>query len=761
MENFSTDRLDLAERFVNTTGAHLFLTGKAGTGKTTFLRELAVKTHKKFVVVAPTGIAALNAGGVTIHSQFLLPFGSFLPVREPEGNYTDRFGFVSHLTLARRHPLNQLRRDVLKSIDLLVIDEVSMLRADILDAIDYRMRSVRRRFNVPFGGVQVLFIGDLHQLPPVVKEEEWAVLKQFYTSMHFFEARCLKGAGMVYLELDRIFRQQDETFIRALNHLRDNRPTLEDIRLLNSHYKSPEEIRQLKDCITLTTHNYKADEINRRELNFLKEESFFYQAEVERDFPENLFPLPKEIELKVGARVMFIKNDTSGLSSYFNGKLATVLSLEEDQIAVEMDGSGEEYILKKELWENKKYQIHPETKELEEEVIGTFSQYPIKLAWAVTVHKSQGLTFDRAIIDVGQAFAPGQVYVALSRLRSLDGLVLGTRIREDVIYTDPKVVDFVKSTDLQQDLTQLLRQRQGNYLQELIEQTFEFESLLQAIRLFAKEHDSSMEFEDLEMQKAIPEIFAHLEKELENTRKFRMQLIQLLQQKDKEKLQLRLEKGMAYYQNFLRKPIETILLQELKTEALSRIKSYQNDLSELELDLLKKYIQISSVGKLIQHILHGETTGKIGDFDYEVGKMRKEMLSKLRMENPKLLLPSKTKTGRKRAKNPKPSLPSEPKEKKEDTKSWSIRLYLEGKKPEEIAEERGFALTTIFGHLAHGVRQGLIPLGDLVDPSIIAEIRAVAGKYNGLKEYYEHFNGQYDYETLRLVIHSERQEKED
>ncbi|TNF39834.1 MAG: helicase, partial [Cytophagales bacterium] len=388
-------------------------------------------------------------------------------------------------------------------------------------------------------------------------------------------------------------------------------------------------------------------------------------------------------------------------------------------------------------------------------------QYPIKLAWAVTVHKSQGLTFDRAIIDVGQAFAPGQVYVALSRLRSLDGLVLGTRIREDVIYTDPKVVDFVKSTDQQEDLHQLLLHRQGFYLQDLIDQTFEFESLLQALRLFAKEHDSSMEFEDPEMQKAIPEIYSHLEKEGENTRKFRAQLMMLLQQKEREKLQQRLEKGMEYYLDFLRKPIEIILLQERKTEALSRIKSYQNDLSELELDLLKKYIQISIVGKLIQHILHGETTGKIGDFDQEAGKMRKEMLSKLRMENPELLLPSKTKTGRKRAKNPKPSLPSEPKEKKEDTKSWSIRLYLEGKKPEEIAEERGFALTTIYGHLAHGVRQGLIPLEDLVDPSTIAEIRAVAGKYNGLKEYYEHFNGQFDYETLRLVIYSEKQEKED
>lgn len=758
MENFSTDRLRLAAQFVNTTSSPIFLTGKAGTGKTTFLRELSLRTYKRFVVVAPTGIAALNAGGVTIHSQFLLPFGSFLPVREPEGNYTDRFGFVSQSTLARKHPLNQLRRDVLKSIDLLVIDEVSMLRADVLDAIDYRMRSVRRKFNVPFGGIQVLFIGDLHQLPPVVKDEEWAVLKQFYASMHFFEARCLRGSGMIYLELDKIFRQQDETFIRILNNLRDNKPTLEDIRNLNSHFKTPDEIRLLEDCITLTTHNYKADEINRRELNLLTEKSFFYEAEIEKEFPENLFPLPKEIELKVGTRVMFIKNDTSGLSSYFNGKLATVLRLDEDEIVVEMDGDHSEYLLKKELWENKKYQINPETKELEEEVIGTFSQYPIKLAWAVTVHKSQGLTFDRAIIDVGQAFAPGQVYVALSRLRSLDGLVLGTRIREDVIYTDPKVVDFVKSTDQQQDLLQLLIHRQGNYLQELIDQTFEFDSLLNSLRQFAKEHDSSMEFEDPEMQKAIPQVYAHLESESENTRKFRNQLMVLLQQNEREKLQLRLEKGMDYYLNFLRKPIEIILLQELKTESLSRIKTYQNDLNELELDLLKKYIQLARVGKLIKKILDGDSPEKLGDFDQEAGKMRREMVNALKAAHPDLAVKTQTKTGRKKAKDPKSSIP---KEKKEDTKSWSIRLFLEGKKPEEIAEERGFSLTTIFGHLAHGVKERLIELEDLVDKETIADIRAVEGKFEGLKAYYEHFNGQYEYGTLRVVLGPESKKQKE
>ncbi|AMQ56164.1 helix-turn-helix domain-containing protein [Algoriphagus sanaruensis] len=754
MENFSTDRLRLAAQFVNTTSAPIFLTGKAGTGKTTFLRELALTTYKRFVIVAPTGIAALNAGGVTIHSQFLLPFGSFLPVRETEGNYTQRFGFVSQSTLARKHPLNKFRKDVLKSIDLLVIDEVSMLRADVLDAIDYRLRSVKRRYSTPFGGIQVLFIGDLYQLPPVVKDEEWEVMKQFYASMHFFEAKALKDSGMIYLELDKIFRQQDETFIRILNNLRDNRPSLEDIRILNSHYKTPEQIRDLKDCITLTTHNYKADEINRRELTNLPGESFFYLAEIENDFPEALFPLPKALELKVGARIMFIKNDTSGLASYFNGKLATVLGLEEDEILVEMDGDRSEYTLKKELWENKKYQIHPDTKELEEELIGTFSHYPIKLAWAVTVHKSQGLTFDQAIIDVGQAFAPGQVYVALSRLRSIEGLILGTRIREDVLYTDPKVVSFVQSADQSQNLQHLLIQRQGTYLQELIDQTFEVDSLIFSLRQFAKEHDSSMAFEDPEMEKAIPEVYGILESELENTRKFRSQLFSLLLSGQREKLQVRLEKGMEYYLALIRKPIEIILLQELKTESLSRIKSYQNDLSELELELLKKFIQIARVGQLIHRILEGEIPGKIGDFDQEAGKMRLKIIQTLRIAHPDLGTQTSTKSGRKKSKSPKTSLSQEPKEKKEDTKAWSIRLFQEGKTPGEIAADRGLALSTIIGHLAHGVKQGKIHLHELVEPEVAQEVLQVDPPLEGLKAYFDHFEGKIDYETLRAILDS-------
>ncbi len=750
MENQSTDRLELAAKFINNTGAPIFLTGKAGTGKTTFLRDLARLTHKDFVIVAPTGIAALNARGVTIHSQFLLPFGSFIPTREAEGHYSDQYGFFTQQTMARKHPLNQARRNVLKAIDLLVIDEVSMLRADVLDAIDYRLRSVKRNYQLPFGGVQVLLIGDLYQLPPVVKDQEWAVLSRFYRSMHFFEAKALQNSGMVYLELDKIFRQQDDVFIRILNNLRDNRATAEDVQVLNQHLKTLDQIRELPPAITLTTHNYKADELNLRELRALDSPSVFYDAVVEREFPESLFPLPQSIELKVGARVMFVKNDSSGNADYFNGKLATVKKLSPGEITVDLDDSHTEYILRRELWENKKYQLHPDTKELEEEVIGTFSQYPIKLAWAVTVHKSQGLTFDRAIVDVGQAFAPGQVYVALSRLRSLDGLLLRTRVQPEVIYSDPKVVDFTLGTGHQMELRGLLTQLQAQYLSRLVQDTFEFESILQSMAQFGRKQESSLDFEDENLREDLPMILRALQSEADNTRKFRNQLLVLLQQGEEEKLQDRIAKGTRYYLAFLEDVLEKLMLHQAKVEGFSRMKTYQNGLEELELELLRKSLGIARSGRLIQAIIHGETTGKMQDLNQEIAKKRNNLLEKIRASLPEKSK-STTKTGRKKNTEKKPQ---SPKGKKGSSNLLSVEMFLSGKSPQEIAEARELALSTIMGHLGAGVKSGKLKLEQLVSDEAIREIGALAGKYESLKPYFDHFDGKYDYGTLRLVLSS-------
>ncbi len=746
MGDQSTDRLELAARFVNNTGAPIFLTGKAGTGKTTFLRDLARKTHKRHVILAPTGIAALHAKGVTIHSQFLLPLGSFLPVREPEGNFTDQYGFYTQHTLARRHPLNQLRKNVLKAVDLLVIDEVSMLRADVLDAVDYRMRSVKGNFNEPFGGVQVLMIGDLYQLPPIVKEHEWQVLNRFYSSMHFFEAKALQNSGMVYLELDKIFRQQDDDFITVLNHLRDNQVTPEDVKLLNDHFKTEDQVRELPECITITTHNYKAEQLNAKELKALSGPSFYYEAEIEGEFPESLYPLPKSLEFRVGAQLMFVKNDSSGYASYFNGKLAKVTALADDEITVVMQDSAQEYTLRREVWENKKYIVNAETKELDEEVIGTFAQYPVKLAWAVTVHKSQGLTFDRAVIDVGQAFAPGQVYVALSRLRSLDGLVLRSRIQSDLIYSDRQVVDFSHGAQRQNKLEDLLYQHQSRYVASLVESTFDFRFILKDLEYFQKDHESSMEFEDAEMVEAIPEIIRVIAAEKPNTGKFQRQLVYLLHSGEEEKLQDRLAKGSEYYRGLMANVLGRVLKQRGMVEHFSKTKKYQEGLEGIEASVLRKYQEISKVSRLIEAIMKGDMPGKMEDVDREAISLRMKFVQHAKEKAQEKIQNIKSKTGRKKAGTPKP------KRKKGDTYELTYALFEMGKTIAEIAEERGLAPSTIKSHLAEGIASGRIELEDCLPQDTILEIRAQLDNFQSVSALREHFSGKFDYGTLKMVF---------
>ena len=749
METQTTDRLKLAAHFVNSTNSPIFLTGKAGTGKTTFLRNLASLTHKTHVIVAPTGIAALHAKGVTIHSQFLFPMGSFLPTREPEGNFGSGASFFyTQSTLARKHPLNMARKKVLRAIDLLIIDEVSMLRADILDAIDHRLRSVKGNFNEPFGGVQVLMIGDLFQLPPIVKDHEWQVLRQFYKSMHFFEAHALKHSGMVYLELDRIFRQSDDRFINLLNHLRDNRATTEDITFLNSFFKTPDQIRDLKETITITTHNYKAEEHNRKELAALGGPSHYFKAIVDKDFPESLYPLPHTLELKEGAQIMFVRNDTSGLSDFFNGKMAKVKTIDEDGICVIMADSEREYFLKRETWENKKYVIDEQTKELTEEVVGTFEQYPVKLAWAVTVHKSQGLTFDKAIIDVGQAFAPGQVYVALSRLRSLDGLALRTRIQPEIINNDPEVVEYVQSNQSQAPLEDLLQVHQKRYLEKLLVQTFDFKELKDAFKTFVTQTQNSLEFEDAEMQQAVQLIQMEIVKESENTLKFQRQLLQLLGTGDEERLLDRLEKGSQYYSALLEDCLKKLLIHVAEVEQFSRTKSYLEGLSELELVLVKKLGDVGKVTLLIPTIISGRDVQKMDDLSQKLIKLRGELWEEAKQaakNNPKF---ASTKTGRKRKEKGAPGI----KLAKGETYEITYSLCDEGKSIKDIAEARGLAESTIKGHLARGIGEGRVSIHSYLDQGLIDEIgKLIRAKEGNLTSVRDEHPDKYDYGTLKMV----------
>jgi len=740
------DFLTAAAQFINTTASHIFLTGKAGTGKTTFLKNLGQLTHKSHIVVAPTGIAALNAGGVTVHSQFLLPPLTFLPDRFLPDDLSEGGKFINQNTLAHKHPLNSIRKQVLRSIDLLVIDEVSMLRADLLDAIDYRMKAARGNFRQSFGGAQVLFIGDLYQLPPVVRNEEKETLSQYYQSPWFYEAKALQDNQLVYIELDRIFRQHDPTFINILNNLRNNISTREDIDKLNGHYRSPDEISELREIITLTTHNAKADDINQRELQKLPGNSHIFKAYIEEDFPENLYPVLPKIELKEGAQIMFTRNDNEE-KKYFNGKLATVKEISGEKVIVEMAETHERYQLKRERWENKKYSINKSTNDLDEEVIGAFEQFPIKLAWAITVHKSQGLTFEKAIIDVGQAFADGQVYVALSRLRSLQGLTLRTRINPSAISTDRQVVEFVKANHMPDQLADVMKQGQQQFIHHLIDKTFDFSGLVKDIKYVQKDQTETEGFKEDSMKPVLQQVAELLEAEQPTTEKFRNQLVNLLTINDYAKLLDRISKGSDYYKNILYHHLDKLLrhLEEMKQH--KRVKTYLNQLTEIDQALSKKLEEVDKASLLVNSVLNGDEK-----FNFEpLNKLRTEertrMLSIIRKET------SSDDSSVRKGKSKK-----EKKPKSKDglsTYETTLQMLHDGKSVEQIAKERELTVGTIEGHLAKAVQEGSISIYKFMNDEVVTEIaNAITQLPNEFssKDLYTALNGKFGYGQLRAVM---------
>ncbi len=461
--NVSNPELQLAEEFVRDTNCHIFLTGKAGTGKTTFLQTVKAKTGKRAVVTAPTGVAAINAGGVTLHSFFQLPFGPFLP------------GGAVHTD---RHRIRQEKKNIIRSLDLLVIDEISMVRADLLDGVDSVLRHYRRS-DEPFGGVQLLMIGDLHQLSPVAKQAEWQLLQEYYASPYFFSSAALGRTELVTIELRHIYRQTDPDFIELLGRVRDNRLDAETLRRLNARYIP--DVAPGDGTIILCTHNSGADAINAARLKALKGQSRLFEAETVGDFPEYAYPAAASLEVKIGAQVMFVRNDMSAEKAYFNGKIGTVTGLGRDAIEVSCPGETEPIAVEKTVWENIEYAIDRETAEISRKVIGTFRQYPLKPAWAITIHKSQGLTFDKAVIDAKAAFAHGQVYVALSRCRSLDGLVLGTPLTLQAVKTDPVVRRFADAVSDRTPSAQTLASAKNRYQQHLLLECFTFEHLRRAL----------------------------------------------------------------------------------------------------------------------------------------------------------------------------------------------------------------------------------------------------------------------------------------
>ena len=468
-------------QFINQTNKSIFLTGKAGTGKTTLLKEIIKATHKSTVVVAPTGIAALNAGGVTIHSMFQLPFGGFIPANSVPQQFSESIKFETKDSLRHHFKMSAIKRKVIQNMELLIIDEVSMLRSDLMDAIDFMLQSVRKK-RVAFGGVQVLFIGDLLQLPPVIREEEWRTLRQYYKGKFFFHSHVIQANPPLYIELSKIFRQSDATFIDLLNNLRNNRITKENLSFLNQYVQPNFDLKANKGYITLTTHNAKADAINSQSLVDLEGITNRYKASITGDFPEKIFPLDEVLELKVGAQIMFIKNDHSFDKNYFNGKMGVVKSISKDEIWVHFEEENKSIEVEKQEWQNIRYFVNENIKEIEEEVLGTFVHYPIKLAWAITVHKSQGLTFDKAALDVSQVFVPGQAYVALSRLRSLNGLILLSQLQMNGISNDDDVMDYASNKASVEILEKELKNETKSFIQNYLINSFNWIALAQEWR---------------------------------------------------------------------------------------------------------------------------------------------------------------------------------------------------------------------------------------------------------------------------------------
>ncbi|MGN6340856.1 MAG: helix-turn-helix domain-containing protein [Ginsengibacter sp.] len=465
MENSnSLDRneiFDLAYRFVTETSENIFLTGKAGTGKTTFLKYLKENSSKNIIVAAPTGVAAINAGGVTLHSLFQLPFSPFLPTMAGRSDLLGKMKFVKR------------RQDLLRKMELLVIDEISMVRCDTMDAIDTILRSVRRKHELPFGGVQLLCIGDLYQLPPVAKRDEWSILQEYYSSEFFFDSLVIKEQMPLLIELNKIYRQKEDSFVYLLNKVRNNQMNADDFEDLHSRFYPAFRPELEEKYITLTSHNNQADLINARELHKLPAPSFTYNARIEDDFPESMYPAEGSLVLKEGAQVMFLKNDTE--KRYFNGKIGVVKRLDEDEIIVDCDGF--EIYVSPETWENTRYNVSRNDGKLEQEILGTFTQFPLRLAWAITIHKSQGLTFEKVMIDAGAAFSSGQVYVALSRCTSLDGIVLLSKIPSSAIYSNENVISGQKTLTPKGSLVERFEGARQIFTQQLLEEIFSFNNI--------------------------------------------------------------------------------------------------------------------------------------------------------------------------------------------------------------------------------------------------------------------------------------------
>ena len=734
-------------QFINQTNCSVFLTGKAGTGKTTLLKEIIQTTHKNTVVVAPTGIAALNAGGVTIHSMFQLPFGGFLPDNSSP-QFTDSSKFESRLTLRRHFKMSGLKKAVIRNMELLIIDEVSMLRADLLDAMDFMMQTVRKN-NQAFGGVQVLFIGDLLQLPPVIREDEWRTLSRYYKGKFFFHAHVIEKNPPIYIELSKIFRQTDDTFISVLNNLRVNKITAKDIQVLNQFVQPKFDLKANKGYITLTTHNHKADTINAQSLADLEGEIFVYRSDVIGDFPDKIFPLEEKLELKVGAQIMFIKNDSTPEKKFFNGKMGIIQTLSEREIWVHFPEEKMTIEVEKYVWENIRYTVNENTKEIEEEVLGTFTHYPIKLAWAITVHKSQGLTFDKAALDVADVFLPGQAYVALSRLRSLNGLVLLSPLQMNGISSDQEVMNYASNKAESVTLENTLHKETKNFIRNYLMTAFDWSVLLQEWRnhLYSYNEKTDLSFKTQHKDWAIKQ-WETLQQLTDPSHKFIAQLNKLFSEEvDFHFIKNRIFSAYDYFFPILDQLTHDILWQLEEVIRMKKAKAYFEELIVLEELQTKAVIRLMKAKQLIATVANGETISKesLSSEAIKTYRFTKAETVRQAYKNSHLSLIDEEEPSRYAKKKKQ-------KEPKKSTVQETYELWLQQYTIKEIAAVRKLTVQTISSHLAKLIETETIAISAILPEDKIAALAQAFKdhKEESLGSLKEKYGDEFTWDELKM-----------
>lgn len=767
------ERFELAYRFVTETQESIFLTGKAGTGKTTFLKYLKEHAAKNTIVAAPTGVAAINAGGVTLHSLFHLPFHPFLPTNTGKQELLSKIRY------------NKQRLQLLRKMEVLIIDEVSMVRCDVMDAIDTILRSVRFQHNVPFGGVQLLLIGDLFQLPPVAQNHEWAVLNEYYNSTFFFDSKAIQEQMPLLIELTTIYRQKEEQFVKLLNKVRNNQLDEDALEMLNERFIPGFQPDADETYITLTSHNNQAELINSKQLQRLTAPPYVYKAKIDGEFPENSYPADAELVLREGAQVMFLKNDTVG-RRFFNGKIGVVHSLTDEEVLVRC---GTENIkVQKETWDHSRYTLNRADGKLEQDVLGTFEQYPLRLAWAITIHKSQGLTFDKVMIDAGLSFASGQVYVALSRCTSLDGIVLLSKIQPNVIFSNQQVVDGQKALTSKGSLPQRFEEARKAFSQQLLEELFTFSQT----SLSLKQLQQVVVKHKFELNDAAEEQAGSWQQQLQQQQaiagKFLLQINELLKQLPVVEENKQLQQRVTDAANYFIPRLEELQQQVKQHPLITEHKTAADEVNEIlnavftalhsEIYFLRSALQPFSVTDHLKHRLN-LITPRVNLTSYAANKKQsatglthpdlyfklktwrdkvcdeqdmpiyllansnslQEICTYLPLTKAHLLLLSgfgKAKVEKygdeildmvisyceehhletnieAKKENPKRERKEKASAPKEDTKSVTLTYFNEGKSIAEVAAIRNLTAGTIEGHLVDLVKTGAVRIGQLMN----------------------------------------------